>query len=167
MEVWLADNGVTANRIVEVREPLSLGFSITPTLLAVNSAGLVTDVMIGQLTAPEMDRVLAELDGNTSEPLDNSGYAREISREEFNRLTHQDGPLVIDVRDRRAYDGERRPNRLYIPYDELAERARIEVPDSPIIVDCSESEDRRVHRCRLAAQFLQASRSAEVLIFVP
>ena len=133
---WLDDRSIRVDEVVSDADLYALGFSVTPTLLLLDEAGLVTDMMAGRLTGDEEEQVFERVSGHGA-ALNNVTYAAVIDETELLRLQGEQSVFIIDVRDRRSYALGHRENAVNIPRDELVQRAPVEVPlDRQVAVEC-------------------------------
>jgi rhodanese-related sulfurtransferase/peroxiredoxin len=131
---WLRAKGVSLTRIYQASDLTSLGFHMTPTLLIVDRAGRVTDIMIKKLQRSDERRVLDRLEQAGASPLDNSQQLHEFSRED---IRHIRNVRLLDVRSRERFEAGHLPGTRNIPVGELLSRAQIELDQKdPIVVDC-------------------------------
>ena len=73
MRRWLESNDVLADQILQFRDLLDLGLSLTPTFLMVDASGSVTDVFLGRLTETDEGLVMNRLKEATgASPIDNT-----------------------------------------------------------------------------------------------
>lgn len=137
---WLVRSGIQPTRIVHVADASAYGFLLAPTLLLLDSSGLVTDVVIGEATPADETLLLRRLSANegSSEPVDNTQYGEELSESDVAGRLQGGTMRLLDVRSRDAFKNGHRDAALNIPIDELEARAPKElIEDSaPIIVDC-------------------------------
>ncbi len=160
VKTWADTHGVRHDVVVEMRDAISHGFTLTPTLLVMDDDGVVTDVLLGRLSKFEESMLWGRLRRPRSvAPLSNARYPEEIGGAEFRDLVsrNRERLVVIDVRSRSEY----RPRRIgqgaiNIPLDELAIRGPVEllgrsIPDT-VVVDCTV-----IHwaQCRRAGRILE------------
>jgi len=79
--------------------------------------------------------------------------AAPITPAELAQLSKSAKVFLIDIRERDAFRRGARPNAINIPYDELAVRAVVEVPEKSVaVIDCTQEEE---SGCRVATRALQ------------
>jgi rhodanese-related sulfurtransferase len=162
---WLTANSIRVAKVVPSTNLLTLGISVTPSLLMVDRNGTVTDIMVTKLSAEEERRVLARLDGSETAPLNNSKYATLIDDVGLNELREHSSVVLIDVRDRSSYARAHRAGAINIPHDELEDRAPVELSlHLPIVIDCA---GERYVRCEIAGETLVESGADQVYILMP
>ena len=164
---WLTGNSVFARHVVHVPAFMSLGVEWTPTLLIVADDGVVTDLMIGELSERDEEGFMARLSRAThTESLNNLPVLQTISDGEFRQSFGNTRQQVIDVRERDVYNGDHRTGAVNIPADELGTRAAIELAAPlPVFVDCSVEILQRM--CRKAAYDLVFRGFSQVVMIVP
>ncbi len=90
---------------------------------------------------------------------------RQVDEAELQRLLSDDDVALVDIRDRNALRLGHRGDSLNIPIGELFLRARMELPQSKlIIVNCSGIE---VSRCSFAGSMLQRAGFSRFALFIP
>jgi rhodanese-related sulfurtransferase len=152
VEAWLQQRNISAQAVIHVSKPVSLGFFIVPSLVIVDSRGIVTDLMANRLTDGEQARVLARVTDPASPALNNAVAARELSKTDFEHLIASERPIVLDVRDRDSFHRASRPGAVNIPLDELALRAPFELANrTAVAIDC---DGVPILSCRQAAMVL-------------
>ena len=146
---------------------MSLGIDWTPTLLIVGIDGLITDVMVGELSQREEELFMARLTGDPDAGiLNNLPVVTIISDGEFRNIDVDTWPHVVDVRDRKPHRRDGRAAAVNIPADELGTRALIELATTrPVFVDCSVEIPYR--ECRYAAYVLAYDGFSPVAMIVP
>lgn len=168
VDAWLARNEIHPHESVSMREdPLIAGLFLTPTLLIVDDAGIIRDVVIGKLGPNQEQHLWARLERpSETDRLDDSFASSEIGRDELNRLIASQATTLLDVREREAYEldpGE--PTAINIPVNELPVRARIELSGSaPLVIDCSAGS---IAVCRAAGMVLRDLGFSRVFLFSP
>ncbi len=164
MREWLEANQVMADQVLQHRDLLDFGLSLTPTLLMVDASGSVTDVILGRLTATDESVVMNRLKEPTStSTIDNTSYVNEISQEAHRRSGRK--PRLLDIRDRDAYVERGRAGSTNIPSDELSTRAPLELdPSEALLVDCVGVP---FLRCRAAGKALTALGFSEIELLMP
>jgi len=163
---WLDVNAIQPEEIVQVEDLAEVGVFLVPTLLIVDQKGGVTDVVVGQLSAKQEEELRARVDDPLgSVPLDYSSASSEIDETTLGHLLDTLGPLVVDIRDRDAYEQDPGVATVNIPGQELSARAPIELSRSrPLIVDCSGGV---VASCHAAAVHLRNLGFSDVYVYRP
>ena len=168
---WADTHGIQYDVLVELRNAVAFGFSLTPTLLLMDDSGVVTDVLLRRLSAEEESMLWERLRRPDSvSPLSNARYTVEIDDAEFQDLIVKDGIVVVDVRSRSDYQGGRTgiAAAMNIPLNELAIRGPVELggrPErGPVVVDCTE-----IHwiECRWAGSILESKGVENVSLLMP
>lgn len=169
---WAGTHGIRYDVLVELRDAVLLGFTLTPTLLLVDDDGVVTDVMLGRLSTEEESILWERLRWPDSVlPLSNARYAVEIDGAEFQDLMVRSGErlVVVDVRSRSDYQRSRtRRAATNIPMDELAIRGAVELLGRPergaVVVGCT-----AIHwiECRRAGRILEGMGAEDVSLLLP
>jgi rhodanese-related sulfurtransferase len=162
---WLHSHGISGT-LVAGENVARLGFIGTPTLLAVDSDGIVTDVVLGPLSEGDEAALLARVDN----PADTPPVVRftppaEVSNEEFERTVGTGHAQVVDIRERREFRRARRSGAVNIPDDELDTRAPAELSsETTVFLDCL-----RIPRdqCRIAGLSLREHGFRHVTLIVP
>ena len=160
IEEWAVTHGIRHDVLMEMRDAVSLGFTLTPTLLLTEDDGAVTDVLLRRLSPEDESMLWRRLRRPDSVlPLSNAGYAAEIGGVEFEELMRTQGErvIVVDVRSRADYQasgvGRAATN---IPIDELAVRGPVELlgrtAPEKVVVDCTSID---WVRCRRAGRILE------------
>jgi len=146
---WLARNQVEVKSIHTVTSLPAHGLTLTPMVLIVNAEGVVTDLMIRRLDEAKQAQVLGRLRNPNATALDNSQQIREISVDDWQRMTSGRRVQILDVRSRERFRSGHRADARNIPSRELDARAQIELDlRLPVIVDCLQPE---ANACRNAA----------------
>ena len=91
---WADTHGIRYDVLVDLRNAVSFGFSLTPTLLLMDDDGVVTDVLLRRLSAEEESVLWERLRRPDSvSPFSNARYTTEIDDTEFQDLIVKDrGP---------------------------------------------------------------------------
>ncbi len=146
---YIANFHLAGGRIKQWSE-LSVSLDGTPTLLAINSSGLVTRLWLGELSPPEEQAVFraVQAPGETTLPANFNDFSPKILKE----LTRKQALVVIDVRERSAVTNV--PKGLVnIPLQELPFRADGEIPANALaLIDCRAVVD---ETCERGVQVLQ------------
>lgn len=170
---WLDSRAIRAGHLAVGRDGLddsdgldSLGVFATPTVVATNEHGVVTDVMIGVLAPPEEERFLMMLSGrDDGGVMNNLPDPRLVDDETFTRATSEEKVRLLDVRDRAEYRLQHDPRATNIPADELDTRARVEIAGSErLFVDCRVGVP---SDCRNAARSIAFQGFRDVVVIVP
>ena len=152
---WLDNRAIEADHQPDGLDGLdlyTLGVFATPTVVATNELGVVTDVIVGALTPAEEERFLAVLSGGEGGVMNNLPDPRLVDHETFTRVAGGENVRLLDVRDRAEYRRYRDPQATNIPADELGIRAHVEMAASErLFVDCRVGV---VGDCRHAARRL-------------
>ena len=164
---WLDTNEVETDQLIRVSSLLSIGALGTPTILIVGSDGVVTDVMVGELSRHEEALFVRRLAREPQvPPLNNMPSAVEVDNNEFERLSEGLRTQVLDPRDRASYEREHRAQTVNIPFDELYTRAQQELmPTAPVFIDCSFASS--ILECRRTALVLQLLRFPRIFVIEP
>jgi rhodanese-related sulfurtransferase len=164
---WLTRHKVSVSSLRELRDPSAIGFSLTPTLLLVDSNGTVSDIALGKLTVEQQKQLFERLgDRPGIPPLDNTNYADEIEVDEYRRRGQSAAvrQQVIDINDRADFRIRHLPESRNVPFDELAVRAPIElITSQPVSIACQRHS---LVRCRLASHRLREIGFPRVSIIV-
>jgi rhodanese-related sulfurtransferase len=153
-------------RTDEIKEAslIELGVKGTPTIALVNAKGIVTDSWRGKLTPKEESEVFdkLQLPNNISVPEEEKDTS-VVGIEELNRLIKNDkSTIVLDVRDRAAYNKGHLDGAKNIPLDEVASRALNELsPKAPIVIYSGPQNE---ERCKKARQLLYERGFRSVLV---
>ena len=145
---WLTANQIEPQTLLRIDQPASVGLLLVPTVLIVDSKGLVTDMWVATLDEEQQSRFLDRLNDrpDSERPVSNVTPVPEISATDLASVGGD--PMMIDTRVRNDVT-EARPGTFYIPADELGLRAVRELSQSrPIVIDC---RGQRVVSCRSAA----------------
>ena len=169
---WADTHGIQYDVLVDLRNAVSFGFSLTPTLLLMDDDGVVTDVLLRRLSTEEESVLWERLRRPDSvSPFSNARYTTEIDDTEFRDLIVRDGAhlVVVDVRSRSDYQGGRTGIAVMnIPMNELAIRGPVELGGRPerglVVVDCT-----AVHwmECRWAGSILESKGVENVSLLMP
>lgn len=145
---WLKKSDIRPERVIRVDKPSAIGLLITPTLLIVDSTGLVTDLWAGVMDAQTQGTFLERLSPKSAAtvPITNVPDTPEIRSGQLAEVSGN--PLMLDTR-RRTDVTAPSQGALNIPADELWLRAPFELPQSrPIIIDC---RNQQLVGCRTSA----------------
>jgi hypothetical protein len=157
---WLSENMVAATTTVGSVNLAAIGVSVTPTILVVDGAGMVTDVLAGVLSDDERAHVFARIAGATTRRLENVRYPRVLEPDGLNALLARTDTIVVDVRTRAMFSRDHRPGAVNIPEDEIRLRGPVELAlVSQAIVECPGV---RFEYCQYAGEILLSSGMAEV-----
>lgn len=172
VRAWADTHGVQYDVLVDLRGAVSLGFTLTPTLLLIDDIGVVTDILLRRLSPDEESMLWERLRRPDSiSPLSNTRYTAEIDEAEFQDLIVKEGKrvVVIDVRSRFDYQVSRAGRvGINIPIDELAIRGAVELMGRPeaetVVVDCT-----AIHwvQCRRAGRSLETMGVEDVALLLP
>ena len=89
---WADTHGIQYDVLVDLRNAVSFGFSLTPTLLLMDDDGVVTDVLLRRFSAEEESVLWERLRRPDSvSPFSNARYTTEIDDTEFQDLIVRDG----------------------------------------------------------------------------
>ena len=169
---WAETHGIHHDVLVDLRNAVSFGFSLTPTLLLMDDNGVVTDVLLRRLSAETESMLWERLRGPDSvSPLSNARYTSEIHDVEFQNLIvkERERLVVVDVRSRSNYQGSQTGiAAINIPLNELAIRGPVELGGRPerglVVVDCT-----AIHwiECRWAGSILESRGVENVSLLLP
>lgn len=135
-EQWIQGEGIRA-RVVD--EKLNVGIWATPTLLLVDRQGIVTDILVGFVTARLESHLWDRLDQvKRTPPLDNSVIPTRVTQSEFDAAQIARSRLqLVDFR-RRDPRNVSHPEAVQIPLSEVAQRADEELSrNGPVLLDCT------------------------------
>ncbi len=111
-----------------------LGVPMTPTLLIVNSEGVITDMWTGLMTSDEEAMAFQRL-GQGDQTTD--FFKGSLSESQIGRMLEQPDVTLLDIRDRDSFGQNHRSRSVNIPFDELEVRARHELNQRALlVVDC-------------------------------
>ena len=162
---WLQHSQIDPSRATTVPDVSVLGFSVTPTVLLVDSHGTVTDVLERKLSEADEARFLGRVDGVDATPLDNTNHATEIRSDGLADLRLRGQVTILDVRSRTEFANGHIQGAVNIPLDELKSRAPIEVvPTWPVVVDCGQGP---IGLCRSAGRLVQDLGFRRVSLLLP
>lgn len=160
VQPWLNDRGVVVDKIIgapEVTDLYGVGILATPTVVATDKRGVVTDVVVGMMdlrAEAKFHRMLeTERSGVINDVVDPpvAGERDLAEKEEWDDSAQR----VVDVRERSAYRRGHDKRAINIPADELQVRGPVELRGTErVIVDCRVGE---IRMCRDAARRLAMS----------
>ena len=169
---WAETHGIHHDVLVDLRNAVSLGFSLTPTLLLMDDNSVVTDVLLRRLSAETESMLWERLRRPDSvSPLSNARYTTEIHDVEFQNLIVKERErfVVVDVRSRSDYQRSQTGiAAINIPLNELAIRGPVELGGRPergsVVVDCT-----AIHwiECRWAGSILENRGIENVSLLLP
>jgi len=160
---WLKSHDILDNEVLRLNRPSEGGFLLIPTVLALDIQGRVADALVGVSTPDERDRFVARLDSRDGAPVDNTGFAPELSSSEFARRESDSGPhVLLDIRPRTAFLKSGIRNAVNIPQDELEVRGPSEIPRNQAVFLLCGGDD--AIQCRVAARTLLADRPGHVTL---
>ena len=167
---WFRSMGVVADHVLQERDPFQQGFSIYPTVLIVDTTGIVTNAWFGKLSFEEEQELLAGIRGKSIDDSRSASpdahFANEVSEENMPSLLRGIDSIVLDPRTRSDYRNGHRPGAINIPADEWESRLLNELDASKtFIVDCT---DLHLFACRVSGfQLKDRFRIAMVHLLVP
>ena len=143
----------------------SIGVRATPTLILVDSAGVVTDSWVGRLASGQESEVLSRLqvDGGGQVTAANNPKTSIEPVELKRALDGGNHIVVLDVRDREDYAQGHIPGSRNIPFDELDVRAGNELSGSDLIVIYCRCADDGLSKMASESLRRQSFRQAMVL----
>lgn len=133
---WIRDANIEA-RFID--DPQQVSIWATPTLMVVNSEGIITDILVGFVKAQVEATLWDRLDGvQTTPPLDNSVIPRRVTHSEFGAARNSaDGFQLVDFR-QRSPNIVPHPDAIQIPLAEVSRRSReVLSRGRPVLLDCS------------------------------
>jgi rhodanese-related sulfurtransferase len=159
---WLAENGIEPQASLHVAQPVALGFLAVPTIMIVDRAGTVTDMLVNVLTGSEETALLDRITHQRRDPVTNVTPVRETTAREWRAAGGSGRAVVVNVADRAVFSEPAAKNELHIPWDELWLRAPQELPKNrPIVLDCSLIS---LFNCRATARLLTSAGFANVML---
>jgi hypothetical protein len=139
---WLLENQVSFEAdVIPIDRPWLKGYAVTPTLMIVNRAREVTDIILGKLSPEDEWKVLERLAGTHAKALKRSPI--EVSRNDC--VFPAEDVQFVDTRDRVDFhsDPERRGDN--IPFAELSTRALAELsPRRKVAIIAEADVSRRI-----------------------
>lgn len=129
-ENYLSQHGLSVSEIKAV-PLLSLGIREIPTLVLVNKNGIVSNVWIGQLPPKKEAEVIAALQLKNVRPVSEWTITENELR---TRVEKREPIVIVDLRERTAYQQKSRHGSKNIPLDELDARAMNELSRTETIV---------------------------------
>lgn len=148
---WLRTNDIAIDEVLELEMPVRYGFLVLPTLLMLDNAGRVTDIVTDVSSAMTRERFVDRIVDSTHPPVDDTDYPEEIDEDDLH-VRAKNKAVIVDVRDRSS-GRTPGPGIASIPVDELSVRLRHEyTPRQPFVIDC---RDNSALTCRLAARTFQ------------
>lgn len=139
---WLRSTGIVADHVLQDRDPFQQGFAIYPTVLLVDTAGIVTNAWFGKLSSDEEQELLVGIRGG---PIDDprsalpyAHFANEVTEDDLPSLVGRIDSIVLDPRKRSDFQKGHRPGAINLPSDEWESRLLNELDTSKtFIVDCT------------------------------
>jgi rhodanese-related sulfurtransferase len=157
-EVYLKELAVPISE-VRYASISSLGIKSVPTLVVLDRNGVVNDMWVGKLSPLKESALMSKL------KLDDTRSPDEWSINEANlerKVANKELLVLLDIRERAAYELNHRDGARNIPLDELAARAQDELPlDHAIIIDGNDPS-----QTDLAYSILDTQGFAHVLVLV-
>lgn len=164
---WLNTHGITTNRVVSTDgvDLYLLGVIATPTVASMNEGGIVTGLIVGELTRSQEDSFLHLLSSGRGGPMNNYLDPPVMSNEMFEHLVNDGNSVVLDIRDRNDYRSGHYPQAINIPADELGIRGPVEIEiHGRVFVDCRVGH---LGDCREAARWMVLDGFRDVVVVVP
>jgi rhodanese-related sulfurtransferase len=157
---WLSANHVVASAVVRVAQAARVGFIVTPTVLLVDSAGVVKSRLASRLLPEEQALLVAAVKtGAAGASVDNMPELVQV--DVASRLAVAQQASLVDVEERGPFNRKHLDGELNIPLAELAERASHELSVGRlVIVDCGTDSD----VCVAAAETLRTAGFARIMI---
>jgi rhodanese-related sulfurtransferase len=147
---------------VQITQPASLGLYYAPSLFFVDSRGGVTDVLMRRLNADQEAMVRARITGAGRAPLNNATIYRTITQQELEAIV-KGGGRIVDIRDREQFRQGATAGALNLPFDELRDRALLELATgAPTVVDCTSGT---LPRCHQATDLLRRLDFPDVVLY--
>lgn len=164
---WLNAHGITTNRVVSTdgTDLYSLGVVATPTVATMNEGGMVTGIIVGELTRFQEDSFLEMLSSGRGVSMNNYLDPPAVSNEMFEHLINDGAGVVLDIRDRADYHSGHYSQAINIPADELGIRGPVEIEvHRRVFVDCRVGH---LGDCREAARWMVLDGFRDVVVVVP
>lgn len=160
---WLAGASINPVAVTPRTDLATLGLVATPTLLLVDSSGVVTDIWVGVLSKEDEVALDQRLRGDRHQPLTNLRVPAVITRSEWTQLRAR-GDVLLDVRDRGSFAESSTDGAINIPSDELVDRGPFELDlTRRFVIDCLHSS---FSRCEVGAEILGKTGVKEIAILV-
>jgi rhodanese-related sulfurtransferase len=162
---WLDREQIRPDRVLQVDGMARLGLYYSPSLVVVDRAGRVTDILVRGLDPTQEALVRSRVTGDgLPQALNNNKNFRSISSAELPAAV-QRGATVVDIGDRDEPRARGGATAVTIPLDELPDRAPFEVRgDAPVVIDCRVGD---LPRCYRAADVLRRLDFDEVALVLP
>jgi rhodanese-related sulfurtransferase len=133
-QAYVKSLGVAVDEVRQL-ELASLGLQGTPTILLVNNAGVVTDVLTGKLAAKQEQALFEQLHLKVApDPSSEDRSAIFIHAAELKQNMRRKDFVVLDVESRDVFNLNHIPGAINIPDDELEVRALNELKTTDTIV---------------------------------
>lgn len=159
---WLKKAEITEALVKRVASPARDGFVLTPTVIVLDSNGLVTDLIHGELPVADEELLLRRIRDRSAPAVVRDPLPRESRLADVNLEAVRSSYQVIDIRSRATRDWWPTFATHRIPKDELPMRALAELDRSgPVAIDCA-NED--LVRCRIAGSDLWSLGFGDVLL---
>jgi hypothetical protein len=138
LRLWLSAASIHPDYVVSVPDLSQWGITIVPTIMIVNSSGIVTDIVAHRPAPEQLERLRARLtDRMASSPINEPAEPPLISSQELAQRLASPGTLVVDPRSRQNFRRVHRPGAINVPVDELMARASEVVSARSVLVDCA------------------------------
>ena len=162
---WLIQHSIRPNTLVRVPRLARLGIKALPTVLILDDAGFVTDIVVGLMNEELWSHFVQRVVDRDETPVNVHLNANRITEAEFGASPFKDGQ-VLDIRDRGTYAKGHRPGALSIPKDEIEVRVPIELSrERPLALDCVDGAD--VDECGVYAALIGRLGFSPVAVIVP
>lgn len=134
---YLRQAKVSADQVLHGNLP-TMGILATPTLAVVDKTGTVSNLWVGRMSDSQQKDLWAVLEGRKPQDADSAFAPAVVDDKEVGLLEAAGtGVTVIDVGRRADYAPAGPLTEVNIPVDELATRARVEIPShNTVVVDC-------------------------------
>jgi rhodanese-related sulfurtransferase len=163
VSAWLRVKAISPAEIALVPTLATIGVVVTPTMVVVDGAGVVTDIVSGKVTEEEEAQLYERLRGGVDR-LSRLTYARLIHERDLGKILAL-GPVMLDIRERSVFASGHRAGAINIPHDEVAARGLVELSlIRPVLIDCREA---KFMRCEIAGEALIRLGAESVAIVIP
>ncbi len=159
---WLNRHDIRGANTLRVASRAQFGFMMTPTLVVLDSKGVITDLIESQLSADAERALLARLNDASKPPLRIAQSIREVFLNDSPGFRLGATDQVIDPRDRISFRQGHSERAINIPRDELLVRGPAELTMNQLVyLDCQDSSQQD---CRTAGFALQDAGFKELVL---
>ena len=159
---WLARHEIRGAHVLRVSSRARLGFMLTPTLVILNSAGVITDLVEQQLSEDSERQVLARLAGKQPQAIRIAQSLREVFVSDTPAFHLADGDQIVDPRDRSSFGIRHSGLATNIPDDELSARGPAELAMTrTVYLDCQYTDQQQ---CRAAGFALSQTGFKDIVL---